>query len=611
MILARVLSATPLSDGEHWDLKCRMHIDECHTDAYQQDPAPFQRNPQLTGRAGPPYPWRPGKAVWSEFDALFPSLTGFNVYLDTTTSPTSVQIAGNLPVNVSPAGFAPQIPFEGATANTGGSIPPGTYLVALGASAAGPVTPRFVHVVVPAGTSTNTIIVSGAVWQAAASQPTPFVGMSSMLMYAAPAWTGSVPDAFGNNTTFTITSLAPSMPYPGTGTQYPDAPGLPDPIFNSLLFQGKDIIHGGVWGAAATSKTIDLVHNTISLTFAGAAWSVNQWRNYVVSSYADDNPVRGFDADQNRNSIVVSNTANTLVFSIAGSNGDGPQVGEVVVMRAAAKSITATTIGDPNFVNSYAALGLSAGAEVGNLIRIIAGTGAGQPPILIQSNTTTVFTLASPWLVTPDSTSVYIIEAAAWRYFLPTGSLVNDGTGAGAFISAWLPITNLLGGSILIEGITLDSAGNWSIERYAPLRELYVPAQPAGGPATDYIVPITIVGGVATATPDASQGANLLVLTAAICSTDSNGNKYVNVAAPINYSTAIGVYTPWQLIVQQDPATPSGGYSTVFDPVGGSYRIGFAVASLQSQPNTQCHVDFKTSSTGVTTPTGSLLDQPI
>lgn len=118
--------------------------------------------------------------------------------------------------------------------------------------------------------------------------------------------------------------------------------------------------------------------------------------------------------------------------------------------------------------------------------------------------------------------------------------------------------------------------------------------------------PVPIVAG--TATPDASQPTNLLILTAAVCLTDPQGNKYVNVAPVINYGQVPGQYTPWQLITQEDPVFNTGGYSTVFDP---SYVIAFAVASAQSPANTQCHVDFKTDSNGKTTPTACLIDQPI
>jgi hypothetical protein len=170
--------------------------------------------------------------------------------------------------------------------------------------------------------------------------------------------------------------------------------------------------------------------------------------------------------------------------------------------------------------------------------------------------------------------------------------------------------------------------------------------QPGGGSSSGVPYTVPVVAG--TATPDASQGANLLILTAADCLTDANGNLYVNVAPPVNYSVSADILTPWQLNTQEDPscgwlvgtayvignvasyggsfyiAVASGtghepdtspafwsrinSYSTIFDP---SYRIAFAVSSTASPANTQCHVDLKTDATGLTTPTGCLIDQPI
>jgi len=48
-------------------------------------------------------------------------------------------------------------------------------------------------------------------------------------------------------------------------------------------------------------------------------------------------------------------------------------------MRAKAATVAANSIRDANFVNFYGPSGLTPNAKVGNLVRIIAGMGAGQP----------------------------------------------------------------------------------------------------------------------------------------------------------------------------------------------------------------------------------------
>jgi hypothetical protein len=586
MVLFRLLSAQLQTDGEHIKIAGRFHKDVWHTDAYGQNPAPFQRNPMLSPRQGPPYAWRPGITTWSLHDALYPLQLGFQLSVDTSQYPAQLSIAGQTPVNIPAPGATPQIPLQATSASTGGSILPGTYFIAVsGNGLIGPVAPIFASVVVPAGTNTNTITLSGIVWPAAA-QPAvaAFVGAHPALGLAyqglaGTGFTGASNDAFGNPTEFTFTSIV-------------DGPGLPDVNFQEFAVQQTAIVHGGEWGDAVTSVSGGV------LTFAAGAWTANQWQNHVLSLYYRP----GVSVQPALNLKVLSSAANTLTVS-TGFGYPAFQPGDIVVMRPLAQSITPNTIGDPNWVNSYAPAGLTVDQDAGKQILIIAGTGAWQPPKTVASNTATVHTIQGTWDVTPDSTSIYIVISPSSAVGA-TGTFTNDGSASIFGTVAIVPAATNVAQSMLIQVATADADGNYFPMRYQPAREIYIPAQNTNAAAPPYIVPIV----AGTATPDASRGTNLLILTAADCLTDANGSLYVNVAPPVNYSTASGAYTNWQLITQEDPVGGTGGYSTVFDA---SYKIGFAVASSNSPANTQCHVDFKTDSAGVTSPTGCLIDQPI
>jgi hypothetical protein len=385
--------------------------------------------------------------------------------------------------------------------------------------------------------------------------------------------------------------------------------GRPDQKAANFKIIVTPIRHGGVWGGAVTAV------GTHTLTVPSTP-TVNQWAGRVISRYASATVINsggigsalldGLSAGGGLHMSVSSND-NTGVITVpntlTGLGGVGAAVGDVYVMRAYANIASANTIGDSNFVNSFSPSGLGTNQEAGKIVWIISGTGAGQRAN-VASNTSTTLTIDGSWATTPDATSVFIVLEPSPILSVDSNPF-NSSTWNGSRLigSAQLPITQA--GSYLIQIVTEDADGNTSIVAYAPWQEVYlVPPQTA---SIAYSVPVS--SGVAT--PDASKGDNFLVLNAANTVADSNGNPAINVAQPVGYDTTPGVYTKWSLIVQQDPATPSGGYSTIFDPSGATYKIGFAVASVNSPANTQCHVDFKTDWNGITTPTGCLIDQPI
>lgn len=561
MILARLLSATPQTDGEHWDLAFRWHFDAWHTDVYQQNPAPYQRNPQLGTPPRVPYPWRPGLPVWGVHDALFPNLNGFEVAINTANSPLTVDISGQIPVNSLPVGFAPQAQRNAAVSTTGGSIPSGDYLISFSASQAGPVPIYMIRAVIPAGTTTGSIVISDVVWQYAAPNIQLYAGTSSLAMHTITptgSWVGSSPDTYGNPTVFTITAIDP------------DGTGMPDTVFNSFLFQAKAIYHGGVWGDVATS--IASVGGHATATNPAWAWGVNQWAGYILSRY-DPGSLSGI-----LNYLVASNTATTLTF--AGIYG--PPANVALVMRAKSGSITASTIGDANFANALGPAGLTVNAEVGRMVRIIAGTGQGQALKSILSNTATVLTIAGTWDVTPDSTSIFIVEDSGWRYPISSGTIVNGQAVSGGWMTTTpivgsIPVVNFLFGSLLIEALTVDVNGNWSPERYAPIREIWVPPQtaPSSG-ATPATFAVPVAGGVAS--PDASQPNNLLVLTA---------NTVL--ALPANVPVG-GANAQWTLIAQQGTGTAVFAGSGLNDATSGGVFAPYVPGDTGSAPGGVGHL---------------------
>ncbi len=459
MTLARLLSASPTDDAERWKLKFQLHLDQWHVDSYGQNPTPFYRQPGLGGRVGPPYPWAPAVVSGGVNDSIWPSRGNFfDLALNTDSYPAHLSMSGNVPVNVPNAGSPPLVPLQASTANTGGTIVPGTYVVRLSSSINfGPVS-EIASVIVPAGTNTNTVTISGITWPGSAFPNwSAYIGTSSMKMALAlngVSATGSSPDANGNPTVVKISAVLDSV-------------GLPDVNAKTFVVREYPIQHGGAWGDAVTSVS----GSDLYFAGSGAAWTVNQWAGRVLSLYY--RPGTGDAAQPLLNFTVVSNTADTLTL-----NHPGFQAGDVVVMRFVSQHISSTTIGDDLAINNYAPAGLDLTAEKGRQIQILAGTGAGQPPKTILSNTSKIFTISQPWDVTPDATSVWIVTSPTIAYEYQTKTFTNDGTGGIGLIDvlvAQTPAVTTEAQSLLIEVATADDAGNFWPMRYQPFREVYVP----------------------------------------------------------------------------------------------------------------------------------------
>lgn len=574
----RLLSVTPDTDGEHWKIKAAWHQDDWYTIAYGQNPSPFQTNPLLSPPARPPYPYRPGAAAgsggtggtggsaWTSGDALFPGLYSFACSLDLSSYPAEISVTGSVPCNTQPSTLAPLVPLQASSATTGGTLKPGNYLVKLSCNGTqGPVS-NSISVVIPAGTNTNRIVISGVEWRSGAAPSIAiYVGSSSLTMYTplTASFTSSSPDSYGNPTAFSIDGFDP------------DGFGLPDTVFSEFVLEQQVIEHGGAWGDAV--GPVSSGTGTQTLTFPAGAWSTNQWVGHILSLYY--RPLTGGGsldssaAQPMLNLVVASSTANTVTVT-----GSGFQVADIVVMRFKSASITANTIGDPNCVNSYAPSGLTVNGETGNLIYIIAGTGARQALKTINSNTATVFTIAGKWDTTPDATSVFVVLAPLeleLSYTKPIHGLGSTRTFIGN-----LPVYNTKAQSLMVTVATADTDGNTSPWQYQPKREVYVPGQSTTGNAGAFTV-LSIVS--SNVTIDLSLGTAFKLTL--------NQSTPVTILVPIKTGGTVAAPDDFSLYIFQD----STGYrpNPVFTTGAGGFGAdvinlpsGGGVRSLDGTPGT-------------------------
>lgn len=102
---------------------------------------------------------------------------------------------------------------------------------------------------------------------------------------------------------------------------------------------------------------------------------------------------------------ITSNTSNTLNFSTITTAPDATSVFQIITLAPYAIGV-ATSATSTTLVNS--AKTWTTNQWTNYQVKIISGTGMGQTRV-IASNTSTALTVAA-WSVTPDTTSVYVIE---------------------------------------------------------------------------------------------------------------------------------------------------------------------------------------------------------
>lgn len=457
-ILVRIIKIAPSSDFRSVSITAQWHEDVWYTDLYGQRGAPLYSNPRKHRPVRPPFPWKPNAQAPITGDSIFaPSELTFGVSPTFSVGSNGESIAELSITGVHPsndlssgtnAAQPPLVPLQGVTGvDLTASIVPGTYLIGVVAKdAAGYLSPmsELITVVVPVGSSTNTIGTGSVNWQAHSAGFITYAGPNSQSMCEQSTGSGT-PASF----TFKTLNVA--------------SYGPPDLAFDHLVFKTKRSFHGGVFGAQANAVGLG------TLKFTGSTFTVNQWagRNIsMVARMAGDLsaiPVADFR--------VVSNTADTLTVT-PDPLAAGVNVGDVFIMRTQPTTFTATTIGDALFVNSFGPTGLNVNEETGRRVRITRGTGAGQAATIV-SNTSTVLTVAPPFATIPDATSQFLVEEASWQAQI-SGSRAHATNQTVPAVVQLLNITNYKGQQVLVVAVTADANGKESLEPFAPFRDIYV-----------------------------------------------------------------------------------------------------------------------------------------
>jgi len=452
--MVRLTEIKPARNFETVALKGHWHSDDWYLDSAANADDPAYSAKRRDRLARPAFPWLPDTAVPITGDPMstertFALIPSYETRADGTVN-VRVKVRGKIPVNTFTDISVPSIAAQASVSTTDGAIPGGisvyVAVVALQGGAQSAPSSMICRADIPSGMDTNKVTIPVYSWDSATDGYAVYAGTNPNRM----AWQF---DGDGMPAAVDLANLA-------VGTF-----GLPDVEFDRLMMRMKRVTNSGLWGAQIS------VVGSSSLVWPGAAMTPNQWAGYdmsILSATPDDEvPVATFR--------VTANTVDTL-YVTPDPLAAGVQIGWVATMRSqptVGEDGTGPYLDDPNWRNSMSndGNGLAVDAEKGNLLRIIAGSGAGYV-YKLKSNTETRIYIEGDWFTTPDATSRYIIEEPGWQVEKTTDSLENGDRAAE--VSVAIDTDNFKDQTLLFQAITLDGDDNDAFELMAPVREIYV-----------------------------------------------------------------------------------------------------------------------------------------
>ncbi len=365
------------------------------------------------------------------------------------TSQLQLVISGRLPVNDFSSDGQPKIGSCTSTA-TGGTIEGNRdYFFALCArDANGKFSlPSNVVAVRPAAGSTNAVSLSDITWPAGTYAGYDLFGAADhqQAMCHLATFTGTLP------TSISVTAPLSRNTY-----------SMPNPIFRHLRLKAKKIAYVGVARITVTGVSANTI--TSSNAIGADDWTGRDLM-LVYRKGSDNVPLRNFHC--------TAFSSSTGAFTVSPNPvAAGIGVGDILAILAMPPTeCGSTSISAAKFITGTHPAGITVDAMIGNLVRIIAGTGRGQVR-RVSDNTATVLTIDSPWEICPDETSRFIIEHPTWEHFAETNYTKNADRSLVAELA--VTVANQMDCDFLVQVCAVDTAGMESPDELSPVRICYV-----------------------------------------------------------------------------------------------------------------------------------------
>lgn len=217
--------------------------------------------------------------------------------------------------------------------------------------------------------------------------------------------------------------------------------------------------HLGINGLPVTEVT------SASLKFAEAGWTPGAYANRWVGIFADQS-----DGSANLWHFLISGNSEDELFLTRDPAAAGVQEGDVASILLQANVADSNMIADVALENPQYPEGLNPADEVGRVVLIAAGRGAGQRRLINAATSTQLF-VAPAWDTVPDSSSWFVVISASPDYVGETIRL--DVSEEQSSIRATVPIQNLDGATLMVEVGTVASNGRESESASNPRRFIY------------------------------------------------------------------------------------------------------------------------------------------
>jgi hypothetical protein len=389
--------------------------------------------------------WEPGILTNINGRGTFQLATAFSLQPDGSQL-LRVTAMGNAPVTQYFTNSRPVIPTI-TQATAGGAIPGGHdyYFAVVGVDSFGNWSARsnVVRVSVPAGTNTNVVTLRDLTYPP---------GSVTCYFFA-----GDDPNDMRSIGTGAISSILNATGLPGPGGY-----GLPPDVLNvRLRIKAKPALSLGIVRGAVGSVASGYI-----VVQSGIIRADNQYVGRVLSllGHAANGAV------DVRNFLITSSSTIGNSLSLSPNPLGILASDDLFVIRTQLSAWSSTVLTDPSWVNPTRLGGLAINEDVGKIIRIIQGTGAGQ---LRQcaSNTATSHTVSEPFNPAPDSSSIYTVEDTYYLWEVDSPVIANNNPAVP--ISVQLSISDFTSDDIVITAV-LTSDGFESDETVAPFRELSI-----------------------------------------------------------------------------------------------------------------------------------------